>query len=162
MNAPVIQPLTIPPAEAPPDTEIIIPPTPTKQLLPFSETDGLTSGAVQPPGSTGEDHTHEHIHVHRDSGEESDGSRTEDEVLRDLVTAEEDEDEGAAIPRGGYGVPIGPVSHMSVLALFSLRCGREALFVVYSPRALRWIRMEPPNHYYRPSRRSILAANVWF
>src|SRR5882762_2042157 len=34
------------------DSDIIIPPS--KQLLPESETEGVTSGAVQPPGSTGD------------------------------------------------------------------------------------------------------------
>ncbi|OBZ70655.1 putative phosphatase PSR2 [Grifola frondosa] len=92
-------------------TEIIVPPTPTTRLLPISETDGLTSGAVQPPGSTGENlaHAHEHGRIPpRDSIEDSDGSFTEEAVLRELVMVIEVEDEEQRlIKKGGAGIPIG-------------------------------------------------------
>ncbi|KAI0645569.1 NIF-domain-containing protein [Trametes meyenii] len=103
--------LTIPPP-AIPDADIIVPPTPTKQLLPLSETDGLTSGAVQPPGSTGEDVSHPHLHKHRvarDSGDESDGSFTEEANFNEFITVDEVEDEEQRLIRqGGNGIPTGP------------------------------------------------------
>ncbi|KAI0675170.1 NIF-domain-containing protein [Trametes maxima] len=104
-------PLTIPPPSIP-DADIIVPPTPTKQLLPLSETDGLTSGAVQPPGSTGEDVSHSHLLRHRvarDSGDESDGSFTEEANFNELITVDEVEDEEQRLIRqGGNGIPTGP------------------------------------------------------
>ena len=112
--------LTVPPKLAD-DAEVILPPTPTTHLLPKSETEGVTSGAVQPPGSTGggsvlQDRTHS-----RDStvpshsggdGDESEGtSFTEDEDMDDPNNLDEAEDEeDRLILNGGAGIPIGPVS----------------------------------------------------
>ncbi|KAL1942123.1 hypothetical protein VTO73DRAFT_6653 [Trametes versicolor] len=110
VNAPVLQPLTIP-TSAMPDVDIVVPPTPTHQLLPLSETDGLTSGAVQPPGSTGENLSHSVLHhrVARDSGEESDSSFTDDGNFHELITVDEVEDEEQRLIRlGGSGIPTGP------------------------------------------------------
>ncbi|KAI3611705.1 protein phosphatase [Moniliophthora roreri] len=76
---------------SPTDSEIIIPPPPTTQLLPEDETDGLTSGAVQPPGSTGL------------SKVEQDG----DSELTDSVEDDQAEEE-RLIRSGGTGIPIGP------------------------------------------------------
>ncbi|KAH9948690.1 NIF-domain-containing protein [Amylocystis lapponica] len=89
--------------------EIIVPPTPTKQLLPRSETSGLTSGAVQAPGSASAYAVPEHGRSHtRDSGEETDGSLTDEEALRELLEVEElDDDEQRLIKQGGAGLPIG-------------------------------------------------------
>ncbi|KIM83381.1 hypothetical protein PILCRDRAFT_69634 [Piloderma croceum F 1598] len=100
--------LVIPPP-LPPDAEVILPPTPTKRLLPQSETEGVTSGAVQPPGSTGDDIAHDHSRAHtRDSGDESEGtSYTEDEDVDDHLDDAEDE-EDRLIMNGGAGIPIGP------------------------------------------------------
>ncbi|KZT10754.1 NIF-domain-containing protein [Laetiporus sulphureus 93-53] len=89
------------------DADVIVPPTPSK-LLPRSETDGLTSGAVQPPGSTGHDVTIEHIHTHThasDSGEESDGSFTEEDALREIIQVNLEAEERMLIQKGGVGVP---------------------------------------------------------
>ncbi|THH33256.1 hypothetical protein EUX98_g888 [Antrodiella citrinella] len=83
------------------DSDIVVPPTPTKQLLPLSETDGLTSGAVQPPGSTGDEGKTEHS-PHSESGDESDASYSDD----DMLMAGED-DEERLIRQGGAGIPIG-------------------------------------------------------
>jgi RNA polymerase II subunit A small phosphatase-like protein len=100
--------LTIPPPLSP-DAAVILPPTPTKQLLPQAETEGVTSGAVQPPGSTGEEIAHDHSRAHtRDSGDESEGtSYTEDEDVDDHMDDAED-DEDRLIMNGGAGIPIGP------------------------------------------------------
>ncbi|KAI0744186.1 NIF-domain-containing protein [Daedaleopsis nitida] len=107
---PILPPLTI--ATTTPDAEVIVPPTPTKQLLPLSETDGLTSGAVQPPGSTGENLTHPHHfekRVSRDVGEDSDSSFTDEGNFHEMITIDEVEDEEQRLIRlGGTGIPIGP------------------------------------------------------
>ncbi|RPD57610.1 NIF-domain-containing protein [Lentinus tigrinus ALCF2SS1-7] len=110
VNPPPLAPLTIPTAV--PDGEVIVPPTPTKQLLPLSETDGLTSGAVQPPGSTGENLTHAHLYdkrVARDAGDDSDSSFTDEGNFHEMITIDEVEDEEQRlIKSGGTGIPIGP------------------------------------------------------
>jgi len=111
-STPTLQPLTIPPqTEEPSDHALIIPPTPTKSLLPPEETEGMTSGAVQPPGSTGDDLVHEHHARGRESGDESDGSTsfTDDEDLDDNGPIDDIEDEEERlIMNGGAGIPIGP------------------------------------------------------
>ncbi len=107
------QALTVVPPPPLQDGEVVVPPTPTRQLLPLSETDGLTSGAVQPPGSTGEETKQEIVQVVvGDSGEESDGSYSEDEVFTVGLRVEDLEDEEQRlIKQGGTGLPIGPVSY---------------------------------------------------
>ncbi|KAJ6499370.1 HAD-like domain-containing protein [Mycena sanguinolenta] len=103
--------------QAPPSTlvvdEIISPPTPVS-LLPPAETEGVTSGAVQPPGSTGEPLPHNQ-HQKRDSaivsgdGDESDTSFTDDEDLDDVNNVDDAQDEeDRLILNGGAGIPIGP------------------------------------------------------
>lgn len=73
------------------DAEVIVPPSPTNQVLPGDETAGLTSGAVVPPGSTGP----------------QDDDSDESSMLN--VGAEEEEDlEERLIMNGGVGIPIGP------------------------------------------------------
>lgn len=114
-STPSLQPLTIPAQEELPSApSVIIPPTPTKSLLPQDETEGMTSGAVQPPGSTGEEGVPEHAQAQgRESGDESDGSTsfTEDEELDEGGPLDDVEDEEERlIMNGGAGIPIGPVS----------------------------------------------------
>ncbi len=108
---PPLQPIDIP--EQPDDPNVIVPPTPTK-TLPLEETEGVTSGAVQPPGSTGESlHNHSRRNS-RDMGEDSDGSTsfTDDEELDEGTPVDEVEDEEERlIMQGGAGIPIGPVSY---------------------------------------------------
>jgi len=78
------------------DGDVIVPPTPaTPHLLPDSETGGVTSGAVQAPGSTGNEH------------DESEHSTISDDEPSKPYT-EEDEEE-RLIMSGGNGIPIGPV-----------------------------------------------------
>ncbi|KAF8554174.1 NIF-domain-containing protein [Imleria badia] len=111
------------------DAQVIVPPTPTKALLPISETEGVTSGAVQPPGSTGSDIfspqpvPHSELspgqpHVGDTSHStttDSDGSFTDEEGHAEGEEAEpeegepmEEDDEDALIMNGGAGIPIGP------------------------------------------------------
>ncbi|KAL0575592.1 hypothetical protein V5O48_006377 [Marasmius crinis-equi] len=110
-----LPPLTVPPASSS-DAEVIVPPTPTNQLLPVTETEGVTSGAVQPPGSSGT--VNKRISTHSISptngtapeGEDSEGSSfTEDEELDDAHHLDDVEDEEERlIMNGGAGIPIGP------------------------------------------------------
>jgi RNA polymerase II subunit A small phosphatase-like protein len=88
------------------EVEVLTPPSPT--LLPEVETEGLTSGAVQPPGSTGVPPTPERPSVHGDGNESDRTSFTEDDDLNDVDIDEED-DEDKLILNGGAGIPIGPV-----------------------------------------------------
>ncbi|KAI0930104.1 hypothetical protein AcV5_006898 [Taiwanofungus camphoratus] len=105
VTPPPLHPIVDPGSTA--DPEILIPPTPSR-LLPRSETHGLTAGAVQPPGSTGHDVTFEHGHAHTpDSADESDSSFTEEEVFRDLMRMDEEDEEQILIRKGGIGIPIG-------------------------------------------------------
>lgn len=85
---------------------IVVPPTPT-QLLPLSETDGLTAGAVQAPGSTGKEHRQQHeVRVSiSDSGTDSERSSVDDEP----AVEEWEDDEQRLIRQGGNGIPVGPV-----------------------------------------------------
>jgi len=92
------------------DLDIIVPPTPTK-VIPESETGGVTSSAVVPPGSTAEEVAHlRALQAHESSGDDSDGtSFTEDEEVEDVPGIDEAEDEeDRLILSGGAGIPIGP------------------------------------------------------
>ena len=100
------------------DLDIIVPPTPTK-IIPESETGGVTSSAVVPPGSTaGEVAQLRALHAHESSGDESDGtSFTEDEEVEDVPGIDEaEDDEDRLILSGGAGIPIGPVSALILLS----------------------------------------------
>ena len=101
------------------DLDIIVPPTPTK-VVPESETGGVTSSAVVPPGSTAEEVAHlRALQAHESSsGDESDGtSFTEDEEVEDVPGIDEaEDDEDRLILSGGAGIPIGPVSAMTFVA----------------------------------------------
>ena len=113
---PTLQQLNVtPPEPAAPDNnlDIVVPPTPTK-VIPESETGGVTSSAVVPPGSTaGEVAQLFARQAHEpSSGDESDGtSFTEDEEAEDVHGVDEaEDDEDRLILSGGAGIPIGPVS----------------------------------------------------
>ncbi|KAF7376091.1 FCP1-like proteiny domain-containing protein [Mycena sanguinolenta] len=92
-----------PPSRA--DSEIIVQPPPSTHLLPEDETDGLTSGAVTPPGATGEIIARTHT---RDSSEESDGTSFTDDEGDDRRAYDEHAEEQRLIKNGGAGIPIGP------------------------------------------------------
>jgi hypothetical protein len=89
-------------------------PTPT-HLLPQDETAGMTSGAVQPPGSKGDSPTVEKSppssSLTNGDGDDSEGtSYTEEDI------DEQDDDEDRLIFNGGAGIPTGPVSSSPSLA----------------------------------------------
>ncbi|KAF8894895.1 HAD-like domain-containing protein [Gymnopilus junonius] len=100
---------TIPPNSSnppsPTDSDIVVPPPARTSLLPEDETDGMTSGAVQPPGSLGTEIVHTHVH---DSADDSDRtSFTQDEGELHPIRDEADEEE-RLINAGGSGIPLGP------------------------------------------------------
>lgn len=92
--------------QSPPEEEVKIVQEPA--LLPEAETEGLTSGAVQPPGSTGVPPSPEKPASSQDGHESDRTDYTEDEDLDD-VHLDEDEEEDKLILNGGAGIPIGPV-----------------------------------------------------
>ncbi|KAF7298246.1 Protein phosphatase [Mycena chlorophos] len=102
--APDDSPPAPPPAPPVPETpklpvdEIMTPPTPVS-LIPPDESEGVTSGAVQAPGSTGEPVTK------RESvAEDTETSFTDDDDIADNI----DDDEDRLILNGGAGIPTGP------------------------------------------------------
>ncbi|KAJ7647393.1 NIF-domain-containing protein [Roridomyces roridus] len=104
-SAALLTPPTInierPPSRA--ESEVIVPPPPSTHLLPEDETDGLTSGAVQPPGSTGD----LIIRTHTRDSEESEGTSFTDDEGDDRALDEQAREE-LLIRNGGSGIPIGP------------------------------------------------------
>jgi len=74
------------------DNDLTVTSTPSKTLLPVADPEGVTSGAVQPPGSRGDDV----VHTQEDDVDEIN-------ALDDM----EDEEE-RLIMNGGVGIPIGP------------------------------------------------------
>ncbi|TFK44633.1 HAD-like domain-containing protein [Crucibulum laeve] len=109
-EAPPILPLSMPPATpspppSPTDSDIVVPPPPTTHLLPEDETDGMTSGAVQPPGSTAEQVARAHAH---DTADDSDGTSFDDDNHEHRRMLDEQDEEERLIRNGGSGVPIGP------------------------------------------------------
>nr|GAT57641.1 protein phosphatase [Mycena chlorophos] len=102
--APDDSPPAPPPAPPVPETpklpvdEIMTPPTPVS-LIPPDESEGVTSGAVQAPGSTGEPVTK------RESvAEDTETSFTDEDDIADNI----DDDEDRLILNGGAGIPTGP------------------------------------------------------
>jgi RNA polymerase II subunit A small phosphatase-like protein len=87
-------------------------PLPNKGTVPPVEPEAVTSGGVQPPGSTGDAHGHPPTHAARESGEESEGTSYTDDEGDEVGVDEEEED--TLILNGGVGIPIGPVSDICV------------------------------------------------
>lgn len=147
---PAPAPLTLPAQPIPPittstpipisDPAVIVPPSPKSHRLPKEVTGGATSGAVQPPGSTGAEDLElerERESDRSDSSSFTDEEEREREVLSPNVGAgagpglhEEDleDEEDRLIMNGGVGIPIGPVSllfGMIYFNLFSVTCLRD-------------------------------------
>lgn len=140
------QTLTAPPADTPSrpatpkpeNAEIVIPPSSSKtHLLPADETEGMTSGAVQPPGSTGDSPTQEKPHL-PPTLSVADGEDSDHTSYLDEEEPEDPEDEEERlIYNGGAGIPIGPVSSLAAY-----------LAIVYSYSAIRMVclsRCSPPS-----------------
>jgi len=95
--------------------ELFVPATPPPQLLPLEETEGFTSGAVQPPGSTGGTPVQESKRHSRDSSPPSNASTKDSDASSfteddDIDGLDEIDIEDKLIMNGGAGIPIGPVS----------------------------------------------------
>ncbi|KAG6862230.1 hypothetical protein C0995_002161 [Termitomyces sp. Mi166 len=114
---PPVEPATSVPKESSHEPQVPIQPTPPSppHLLPLDETEGVTSGAVQAPGSTGGSPKSENKRHSGESSppsnasleEDSEGtSFTEDDDIDGLDEMEDDEDR--LIMNGGAGIPIGP------------------------------------------------------
>ena len=90
---------------SPVDSDVVVLPPVSATLLPEDETDGMTSGAVQPPGSSG---TTEMFHTPTSNfAHDSDSDRTtysEDEQVQDELDEEE-----RLIRNGGSGIPVDAV-----------------------------------------------------
>jgi len=110
ISSPLDAGFTLPPTisnpPSPTDSDIVVPPPVSASLLPEDETDGMTSGAVQPPGSSGTEIVHTISH---DTSDDSDRtSFTDDDHDLNQYQEEQDEEE-RLIKAGGSGIPIGPV-----------------------------------------------------
>lgn len=101
-----------PPSRPSEDSQVIVPPPPATQLLPPDETDGVTSGAVQPPGSTGEPIAR----IPTRDTDDSDATSYMDDEADDMHVFDEQAEEERLIKNGGAGIPIGPVSHILVFS----------------------------------------------
>ena len=145
-------------AEVIDNVAVIVPPSPTTHLLPTSETEGVTSGAVQPPGSTGNE---SHLqHPPTTAGTTTITTDSDDASLTDDADAEaadneagpdvedEDDEERILIEQGGTGIPIGPVSYQGVVTRQEL----FSLFISY--------RMASPHPSSRPSRKHTRVVNA--
>ena len=89
--------------------DLIVSPSPIK-TLPVAETEGVTSGAVVPPGSTGnEKHSRASTVPSAVATDAEDEDFTDDEI-EDLPDDDPDE---LILLNGGAGIPVGPVSHIS-------------------------------------------------
>lgn len=87
--------------------------TPTPDLLPQDETAGMTSGAVQPPGSKGDSPT---IEKSQPSPPNGDGDESEGTSYTEEEIDEQEDDEDRLIFNGGAGIPTGPVSSLPSLS----------------------------------------------
>jgi hypothetical protein len=118
-------------------TEVVIPPAPP--CPPVPEPGGVTSAAVQPPGSTGEPITR----VPTNESSEYPDSITDEEV----AMLDEQEEEERLIRNGGNGIPFGPVSF--------------PLTIPPSPSQYADRRMAFQGHSYLRWLPSTLAENAW-
>lgn len=105
-------PLTVPAAPSADDTVVVHPP-PSPKRLSKDITGGVTSGAVQAPGSTGHE---DREHVDGESEHSESSSFTEEEADREILSPqthpaddEFEDEEDRLILNGGAGIPIGPV-----------------------------------------------------
>jgi hypothetical protein len=88
---------------------VIVPPTPSRasHTLPLEETQGLTAGAVVPPGATAEDY-HQNAVAGADDGN-SEGTSFTDDEFHDAPEEDMEAEEARLIANGGSGIPPGPV-----------------------------------------------------
>ncbi|KIO30323.1 hypothetical protein M407DRAFT_69306 [Tulasnella calospora MUT 4182] len=122
--------ITTTPVEQNADSAVVVPPSPHSHLLPHEETEGVTSGAVQPPGSTGgessrmllppppntagsggtitsSDYSSEDATFTTDADDQGEGEGDHHHA-QEMHIEEEDDEEERLILQGGTGIPIGP------------------------------------------------------
>jgi hypothetical protein len=139
--------IQIQPPPSPTDSEVIVPPPPSAHLLPEDETDGVTSGAVQPPGSTGD----QVVRTHTQDSEDSDGTSYTDDDGEDRHMLDEQDEEERLIRNGGSGIPIGPVRPLTPFFIYYIL----TLADVYYRTAFQ-------SHYYPQFPLNTLAENAWY
>ncbi|KAG8959498.1 hypothetical protein FRC00_001529 [Tulasnella sp. 408] len=108
--------ITTTPVEQNADSAVVVPPSPHSHLLPHEETEGVTSGAVQPPGSTGgsggtitsSDYSSEDATFTTDADDQAGEGEGDHHHAHDMHIEEEDDEEERLILQGGTGIPIGP------------------------------------------------------
>jgi RNA polymerase II subunit A small phosphatase-like protein len=83
---------------------VIVPPTPSRasHTLPIEETQGLTAGAVVPPGATADDY-HQHAAVGADDGN-SEGTSFTDDEFHDAPEEDMEAEEARLVANGGFRV----------------------------------------------------------
>jgi hypothetical protein len=96
------------PTDAEETDTVIVPPTPSRasHTLPLEETQGLTAGAVVPPGATADDY-HQNAVVGAD---DSEGTSFTDDEFHDAPEEDMEAEEARLVANGGSGIPSGPVS----------------------------------------------------
>lgn len=101
------------PADSEETDTVIVPPTPSRisHTLPLEETQGLTAGAVVPPGATADDY-HQNAVV---GGDDSEGTSFTDDEFHDAPEEDMEAEEARLVANGGSGIPTGPVSPDSLV-----------------------------------------------
>jgi RNA polymerase II subunit A small phosphatase-like protein len=118
-----------------PDPDVVIPPTPKgSHLLPVDETEGVTSGAVQPPGSTA------HPEKDKAAGDETDpGGYTDDEYHDAKEEEDLDAEEMRLIMNAGSGIPIVDGKPKPLLPpILEKHKGRKCLVSLTTSYSYRW------------------------
>jgi len=139
-------PIPIPSAASPESPAVstpLLPIPPTSEVQTPEDTAGLTSSAVQTPGSTGEVEEKPHVPTQPISADAEDSEGTSYSEDEDLD--EQDEEERLLI-NGGAGIPIGPV-----------RASWSPILHVYTLN-----RMVSQNRYYRPFPHNTQGGNALF
>ena len=114
ISPPIAAGFAIPPSSSnppsPTDSDVVVLPPVSATLLPEDETDGMTSGAVQPPGSHGTEIVHTHSHDLSEDSDHTSFANDENEHQK-----HEEDEEQRLMKSGGSGIPIGPVCFLSSL-----------------------------------------------
>ncbi|KAG5650085.1 hypothetical protein H0H81_000837 [Sphagnurus paluster] len=138
----------ISPEFQPVEVEDIVPKTPPSppHILPIEETEGVTSGAVQAPVSTGGSPTAETKRHSRDSTppsnasaeEESEGTSYTDEDVDGL----DEDDEERLIYNGGAGIPIGPsIQQADYVVPVEIEYHLHNVYVIKRPGVDKFLKM---------------------
>ena len=135
-----LPPSPSPPPSPPPPSPPSPPPSPPVKTLPVSQSDGVTSAAVVPPGSTGND-----LHSRASTVPSSATTDAEDDDFTDddIDDLPDDDPDELILLNGGAGIPVGPVSHIPNTPSLSL-------FLI---TPLGWCPQTPLTSHRSPARR---------